>query len=146
MMLKKKKGSFNDYDATVSWGQLEIIAAALERDHSDPVADELFAELGWYMERVPGPGEEEEDVKAREEGAAPPQEGDEDLPLPMPPTEGEAPAEPGLPGEAKGGEGEAEGEVTPEDMEAALSGEAPVPEPGLEDEAEAERLPAPPTE
>lgn len=158
MILKKKAKTFNDYDCTLSWGQIEVIAAALERDHSDPVSDELFAELHWYMERVPGPGEEEEDAKMREEGGAPaagegaqPPGEDDEMAVPMPPTEGapegaeQAPGEPGAEGDL---EGEEPGEITGASVEKALSGEGSVPEPGLEEEAENpdERLAAPPAE
>ena len=164
MVIKKKAKTFNDYDVQLSWGQLEVVAAALERDHSDPVADELHAELHWYMERVPGPGEEEEDAKAREQGGQPvAQQGEEgDMPIPMPPGEEGGATQPGAqpgaqPGGAEGGELEAPpaegenegaGEVTPASVTKALSGEAPVPEPGLEGGGgeEDERLPAPPAE
>jgi hypothetical protein len=88
MKLDKVKKSFNDYDLELSWGQLEIVRAALERDHSEPIADEMLAELEWYMDRVPGPGEEEEEVKAREEGGAPvPGESEGEMPVEMPPAE-----------------------------------------------------------
>lgn len=63
MMIKKKKDSFNDYSVELSWGQLNAIYQALEQDHADPLADELFAELGWYLQNVPGPGEDEEEYK-----------------------------------------------------------------------------------
>lgn len=158
MKLDKIKNTFNDYKCELSWGQLEVIAAALERDHSDPVADELHAELQWYLQRVPGPGEEEEDAKARENGGMPGPEGDESG-LPVPPTEGEAPEVAGAPGAeappAAGGleappEGELEGgegsELDATDIEAALSGDAPVPEPGMDGETPEPDLAAPPAE
>ena len=129
MVIKKKKGTFNDYDVSVSYGQLEAIMASLERDHADPVSDEMFSEIQWYMQRVPGPGEEEEDQKAREEGAVetgaatPGDVEGEDVPIPMPPTEGgvdgEEPSTP--PGASvEGGE---EGELPPpEGMEGGPEG------------------------
>lgn len=85
MKIDKVSKTFGDYKVEMSWGQLEVISAALERDHADPVADELFAELRWYMDRLPGPGESEEDTKAREEQAAGLEGGEEDMGLPMPP-------------------------------------------------------------
>lgn len=63
MIIKKKKATFNDYDVQLSWGQLNAIFHALEQDHADPLADELFAELGWYLQNVPGPGEDEDEYK-----------------------------------------------------------------------------------
>lgn len=67
MIIKKKKDTFNDYSVELSWGQLNAIFAALEKDHADPLSDELFAELGWYLQNVPGPGEDEEEYKAAKE-------------------------------------------------------------------------------
>jgi len=158
MILKKKAKTFNDYDLSLSFGQLEAIMASLERDHADPVADELYAELQWYMSRVPGPGEEEDDQKAREEGAVETgaaTTGDvegEDVPIPMPPTEGgvegEEPAvPPGAEGEGAPG---AEGEPSPEGMEGGPEGgpeggggEGGFHEPPTEGE-DLDALPAPP--
>lgn len=67
MVIKKKKDTFNDYSVELSWGQLNAVYRALENDHADPLADELFAELGWYLQNVPGPGEDEEEYKAAKE-------------------------------------------------------------------------------
>ena len=104
MVIKKKKGTYNEYDVTLSWGQIETLRAALEQNHSDPVADESLAEITWYMERVAGPGVEQEEIDAKQKaqiegggGTAPGGEGD-DLPIPMPPG-GEA----GTPPDGSGG-------------------------------------------
>lgn len=67
MKISKAKETFNDYKVELSWGQLNAIHRALEQDHADPLADELFAELGWYLENVPGPGEDEEEYKEAKE-------------------------------------------------------------------------------
>jgi hypothetical protein len=56
--------SFNDYDVELSWSQLNAIYTALEKDHSDPLCDELFAELGYYLSNLPGPGQDSEEFKA----------------------------------------------------------------------------------
>jgi len=151
MELKKKAKSFNNYTLELSFGQLEAIVASLERDHADPVADELFAELQWYIQRVPGPGEEEEDTKAREEGAVETgatATGDvegEDVPIPMPPTEGAVDnEEPSLPPGAEGAEGGEDmgGELdSPEGMADYLG--AGSEEPPAEGE-DLDKLPAPP--
>jgi len=92
MKLEKIKKTFNDYKLELSWGQVEAIAAALQANHSDPLADELNAEWQWYMQRVPGPGEDEEEIEAQQkaaEGGGMAGEGGEggedDLPIPMPP-------------------------------------------------------------
>jgi hypothetical protein len=136
MKLDKLKNTYNDYKVELSWGQLEVIAAALEADHSDPVADELYAELRWYMERVPGPGEEEEDAKNREAGGVPGAEGEDDFGVPLPPGNGAADtgAEPpgplddqGAPG-TEGAEGAPLGEPPGEEGPPGEGGVPPPPE------------------
>lgn len=69
MKIKKLKDTFNDYNLELSYGQLLAIQNALGAEHADPVADELFAELEWYLGNIPGPGESEEDLKKAEEAA-----------------------------------------------------------------------------
>ena len=87
MKISKVKKTYNDYDVSLSFGQLEAIRKALESSHNDPLSDELLCEIVWYLDRVPGPGAEDEselkaDAKAGgKEGAV---EG-EDIPIPMPP-------------------------------------------------------------
>ncbi len=119
MKLKKVEGQFNTYSMEISWGELEAIRAALETDHADPVRDELFAGIDWYMDNVPKPGEDKEDLKAREEqekevaelGA---EEAGEENMIPPPP----------------GSEFSPEPELGPE------AGAGPEPGPGLETEEE----------
>lgn len=166
MRLDKIKNTFNDYKLELSWGQLEAVRQALESDHSDPVKDEMLAEFQWYMDRVPGPGEEEADAKGREEGQPVPTEGGEegDFPIPMPPTEGSAqtgeapphpPSEmPGGPGEEEGaGAGTGEGEPVPGGNGQLGAEEPPAGPPGSEAGGEElppddldSQLPAPPAE
>lgn len=85
MKLEKIKKTYNDYKLELSWGQVEAIAAALANNHSDPLSDELYAEWQWYMERVPGPGEDEEEIEAQQKAAEGGAMEGEDLPIPMPP-------------------------------------------------------------
>lgn len=77
--MSKVKGSYNTYKLEMSMGQLEVIKAALERNHADPVADELLATLSFYMDSLPGPGEDEEASDAKKDGPS------EDSEIPMPP-------------------------------------------------------------
>lgn len=69
MEIKKKKQTFNTYVCEISFGQLVAIKNAMAKEHSDPLADELYSELTWYLDNVPGPGESEEDIKKEEEAA-----------------------------------------------------------------------------
>lgn len=91
--LKKKPKTYNSYDLRLSWGQLQAIIQRLENDHADAIADELYAELTWMVDNaVPGPGEEEADLKAREEqekelADTAHADQESDFPLPMPPGE-----------------------------------------------------------
>lgn len=61
MNCKKVNGSFNEYKLELSFGELEAIYRAMETDHADPIADEVFNGLKWYIDQgnVPLPGEDE---------------------------------------------------------------------------------------
>ncbi len=130
MKLEKIKKTYNDYKLELSWGQVEAIAAALEANHANAVGDELYAEWKWYMERVPGPGEDEDAWEAQQkalegggeaggEGGA---GGEGDMPVPMPPG--------GQGGTAPAG-GEEEATFMPDEEGGAA---APEGEPGAEGE------------
>jgi hypothetical protein len=71
MEITKTKGSYNEYKVVCSYGELEAIRAALERNHMGPVADELYQGVIWHMDRLPGPGEEEQKEGEGEEGTPP---------------------------------------------------------------------------
>lgn len=68
MKIKKVKydglDSFNDYQVELSYGQLVAIRNALEKSHDDPLSDELHAELNYYLQNIPGPGEKSDEFKA----------------------------------------------------------------------------------
>jgi hypothetical protein len=154
IQVKKKAKTYNTYTLQLSMGQIEAIHTALEKDHANPIADELLKLFGYYLQNVPGPGEEEEDIKAQDEHDAVNgdigDEGDEvedDLPLPMPPgykgdgrttVAGEGPED--LPGddELPGGGDLPPGRNIADDESPAL--------PGDETPEEDRRLPAPPRE
>lgn len=80
--LTKASGTYNTYKLELSFGQLEVIRAALQKHHAEPIADELLAMFDYYAQNLPGPGEEKEDVADREKGA---KEAEDDFPIPMPP-------------------------------------------------------------
>lgn len=67
MKIKKVKfdgmDSFNDYQVELSYGQLVAIRNALEQAHADPLSDELYAEINYYLQNIPGPGESSDAFK-----------------------------------------------------------------------------------
>lgn len=67
MKIKKVKydglDSFNDYAVELSYGQLVAIRNALEAKHDDPLSDELYAEINYYLQNIPGPGESSDAFK-----------------------------------------------------------------------------------
>jgi len=73
MDIKKKNESFNTYTITLSFGEMQAIYTALAKGHADPIADEMFMGLKYYMERLPGPGEDEpeKDEEGNEVGGNP---------------------------------------------------------------------------
>ncbi len=161
MKVDKIKGTYNDYKVEMSFGQLQALKSALERDHADPVSDELYAELCWYLDHIPGPGEEKDDLKARDEMGADitkdgkgEEEGGGDYPLPMPPGHDDMGAAPGLNpggegeeppmGGDEGGEGGDAGGLPAPDESGSSDGEGPVP--GEDLEGDEGGLPKPPAE
>lgn len=145
MRIKKARfdgqDTFNEYDCTFSYGQLTAMRNALEKDHSDPISDELHAELNYYLQNIPGPGESSDEFKEQRDAAQkseeeagseveggeaptdteveagqlppPPSEEEEGEPAGMPPMGGEEGAEGG-----EGGEEYKEGpELSPEERE-----------------------------
>jgi len=61
MNIKKKADSFNQYTCDFSYGELCAMVDSLEKDHAGAIADELFAGLKWYLEKLPKPGTEEDE-------------------------------------------------------------------------------------
>lgn len=126
MVIKKKAGTYDVYTLEVSFGELEAFRTGLEADHADPVRDEKLAEIGWYMDRLPRPGEDEKEMKAATEGGVPGGE-DDDVPVPMPPgTQAGTPPD--------GGE---QPTFPPGESEEVHTEEAGLPEPGADGGADA---------
>lgn len=73
MKIKKVKydglDSFNDYAVEMSYGQLVAMRNALEAKHDDPLSDELYAELNYYLQNIPGPGENSDQFKAERDAS-----------------------------------------------------------------------------
>jgi hypothetical protein len=61
--------SFNAYSVELSYGQLIAIRNALEKDHSEVMGDEIYSELNYWLQNIPGPGEDPEDFKAERDAA-----------------------------------------------------------------------------
>jgi len=127
MKIKKIKDTYNDLTVEISYGQLVAIRNALEKDHADPLSDELYAEIGWYLQNtVPQPGESEEAFKAERDAVTKtPEEAGKEVSaenaggpssdteleagaLPPPPSD-EMGGEPGMGGPEMGGEPGMEG-------------------------------------
>jgi hypothetical protein len=157
IQLKKKSGTYNTYNIQLSYGQIEAIRQALEADHANPIGDELKALFDYYINTIPGPGEEEDDVKAREEQAAIANgqmaaATDDDNPIPMPPgDEGSGQITVAGEGPETGGDdmgGGDEGLHMPpvEGEEGQELPEPPGAMPDFTEQSADERLPAPPRE
>ncbi|MGV0949215.1 MAG: hypothetical protein ACOYB3_00990 [Azonexus sp.] len=142
MKIKKVKfdgmDSFNDYQVELSYGQLVAVRNALEAKHDDPLSDELYAEINYYLQNIPGPGEssdafkQERDMAKKTKDEAGQEIAPEDAGAGGPPTEagleagmgagGELPAPPedemgGMGGEMGGPEGPGGQDMGgPEDM------------------------------
>lgn len=73
MKIKKVKydglDSFNDYTVELSYGQLCAARDALEKAHDNPLSDEMYAELNYYLQNIPGPGESSDQFKAERDAA-----------------------------------------------------------------------------
>ncbi len=77
MKISKAKDTYDDYKIEqVSFKQLEAIKDALAKS-SGADADELRANIEWSLERLPSPGQEEDDLKKDAES-----EKSEELPEP----------------------------------------------------------------
>lgn len=57
MEISKKNDSYDTYNVKLSKAELDAIATALKKNHSDPVADEMNRSIEWYLSELPGPGE-----------------------------------------------------------------------------------------
>lgn len=94
---KKSDDTYGIYIAELSMGELKAIQTALADKHDGPVADELFCALGFYLDRVPEPGQTKKEAEVELEKV---ETGRADSILPEPPSveaggpapSGEAPA------------------------------------------------------
>jgi hypothetical protein len=151
MKIKKVNGTFDTYSVELSYLQLTELKNSLSTDHANAVGDELYANLEWYLQNIPGPGESEDEFKAKttggEEGQmpAPSEEGGEaDGLLPAPGGEGDDQLVPEGPG------GGGEDDMSPgsslynDDEEGGAGAPTEPPSRGGGEEDEADRhLPAP---
>ena len=131
MEIKKVAETYNTYSLKISWGQLNALYRAMESNHADPLEDELFAELGFYLQNVAPPGESPEEFKAAKDAEK---------------EAADAGDETGIPNEDGGRDPELIGkEIGAEEPEEAPSESEPAPEkPSAHKEAD-ELLERPPT-
>lgn len=126
MKIDKVNNSFNTYKIELSFTEMMALYKGLAKSHADPVADEVFRGLQYYLDRVPGPGEDkEEKTKEGEDNIEIQANGDVDLDNLLPEPSGEDILEPAPEGVAGG-----------EDVEGGRGG----------DGGEGEELEAPPEE
>lgn len=101
MKIDKVNNSFNTYKIELSFGELVAIVNAMEDSKLvDPIADEVRQGLQWYLNELPGPGEDKEDLKAAKDAKKEAEKGEgepEDLALPS--EKGEPGAEEQMSGE-----------------------------------------------
>lgn len=67
MKITKINDTYGEYRVEISFGQLVAIKNALAVNHADPISDEMYAELEWYLQNIPGPGESKEDLTKAED-------------------------------------------------------------------------------
>jgi len=61
MKIDKVKDTYGDYKVVLTFGQLKAIQDALQSSKKEPVSDELLKELEYYMDKLPKPGEDEDE-------------------------------------------------------------------------------------
>ena len=91
MKISKVKQSYDDYKVELSWIELNSIVDGLRgTGGKGVVADELLAGFEWNLERLPKPGEDEDEDEGSEpkgdnlkELPAPPEEAEDDLGTPV---------------------------------------------------------------
>jgi hypothetical protein len=59
MKIQKKSGTYDFYTLEVSFTEMAAMLNSLETDHSNPISDEMYAAIKWYIERLPEPGSDE---------------------------------------------------------------------------------------
>jgi hypothetical protein len=105
--IDKVKGSYNDYELRLSFGQLKAIRNALEKDHADPISDELFDAIAFYMAgNIAMPGEDQsatEKAKDSEDKEKQAEKDTQERTAPEPPKMGgDQPRQEPTPGEGDG--------------------------------------------
>jgi len=68
MKIDKVNNTFNTYKLELSFGELTAIVNALEDVHGpEPIVDEMKEGIRWYLDHLPGPGEDREEFKAKKD-------------------------------------------------------------------------------
>ena len=67
MRIKKKDQSYNDYVLELSFGELVAISNGMsDFKGGGVVADEVRKGLQFYLDRIPGPGEDKDEFEAKQ--------------------------------------------------------------------------------
>lgn len=86
MEITKAPSKFNTYRMELSFGELVALENAMADNHAGPVADELWAGMRWYLDKLPKPGEDGKGGEEGEEGALGAPEGGIDIGIALPNT------------------------------------------------------------
>jgi hypothetical protein len=96
--IKKKAGTYNVYQITCSFGELDCLYSAISKNHADPLSDEIMGTIAWAMSgNIPMPGEDESEKDrqdSEEKAEKDAEKSAADRALPEPPSQG--PDEPGV--------------------------------------------------
>ena len=69
MRIKKKDSDFNSYSIEdLSYGELVALERALAGKHDDPITDEIYATIKWYLDELPKPGESDSEDTDENDG------------------------------------------------------------------------------
>jgi hypothetical protein len=68
MKIDKLNNTYDFYKLEVSFGELAAMLNAFEAQSGQgPVHDDMQAAIRWYMDRIPGPGEDKEEFKQKKD-------------------------------------------------------------------------------
>ena len=87
MHIEKVNNTFDTYKLTISRGELSALSDALDKVDPSPVTDAMREGVQWYLNNVPGPGEDKKEFIAKKDLAKERSAGPEPTALPPKPPE-----------------------------------------------------------